>query len=74
MKFNCKIFFKGLAFGIIFFFFVIKGLGGVSYVQEESDGSFNIIIVKKYCWKMVIIWLFKFLILGEVCEVFVDCV
>jgi TRAP-type mannitol/chloroaromatic compound transport system substrate-binding protein len=72
MKFNRKTFFKGLALGTISLPFVIKGLGGVSHAQEESDGSPNIITAKKYHWKMVTTWPPKFPILGEACELFAD--
>ena len=65
MKLNRKTFFKGLALGTISLPFVIKGLGGVSHAQEESDGSPNIITAKKYRWKMVTTWPPKFPILGE---------
>jgi TRAP-type mannitol/chloroaromatic compound transport system substrate-binding protein len=72
MKLNRKTFFKGLALGTISLPFVIKGLGGVSHAQEESDGSPNIITAKKYRWKMVTTWPPKFPILGEACELFAD--
>lgn len=74
MKLSRKNFFKGLALGTISLPFLIRGLGGKNFAQEDSSSAPNVITAKRYRWKMVTTWPPNFPIIGEACTKFAETV